>query len=101
MRSSSVPDDRDGTPECDVSTNSLRCPSSMSHITGLFESTVPGNVMVGADTSDARGNGAAADTVVSVERGVTASKLTAAMVEMAEYTGRINLFRSRAWQGGW
>ena len=101
MRSISKPEERDGTPEWDVITNIFRWPSSSPHITGLFESTVPGNVMVGADTSDARGNGAAADTVVRVVCGATASKLTAATVVMAENTGRINLFRSRAWQGGW
>jgi len=51
--------------------------------------------------ADASGNAAAADTTVPVEGGVTASKLTAAIVVTAVNTGRINLFRARAWQGGW
>jgi hypothetical protein len=57
--------------------------------------------MVGAEISVARGNAAAADTTVAVVGGVTANKLTAAIVAMAENTGRINLFHSPAWQGGW
>jgi hypothetical protein len=60
-RSTAEPDATDGAPECDVSTNIRRCPSSRSHITGLFESTVPGSVITGALASDARGTAAAAN----------------------------------------
>ena len=52
------PTTRDGTPECEVSTNIRRWPSSRSHITGLLESTAPGSVIAGAVISEARGTAA-------------------------------------------
>ena len=60
-RPMSLPDDSDGTPECEVSTNILRWPSSRSHITGLFESTSPGSSTTGALINVACGVGIAAD----------------------------------------
>jgi len=62
-------------------------------MTGLLESTVPGNESTGAGIIDARGTGAAAN-------GVAKSKPTAA-IATALQRKFIKLFCARGWQVAW
>jgi hypothetical protein len=83
-----------GMPSDEVITNSRRWPLSRFHITGLFESTVPGKVMVLAGVSTARSVGAAAKGELSMLSSMMALQTAGRTVAVLELNTR-QVFPSR------